>query len=136
VTNIPSDVQQVNTTWQQNLNGTVWQYYQMVNTMNPCPTGGTGCATFPPIQDPNNQINLTAFANTAVESYFQPSTCMDCHGFAAGNGAPSPLTGTNQIFTFALLNAYMPQTAATAAHRETLRATFKNLPKSKAVARQ
>jgi len=135
VTNIPSNVQQVNQNWQPNVSGTVWQYYQMVNTLNPCPTDGTNCATFPPINDANNQINLTVFANTAVESYFQNSTCMDCHGFAAGNGAPSPLTGTNQIFTFALLNAYMPQSAATAAHRDTLRATFRNPPKTKAVAK-
>ncbi|HEV7240796.1 MAG TPA: hypothetical protein VGQ36_16270 [Thermoanaerobaculia bacterium] len=134
VTNIPSNVQQANTTWQQNLSGTVWQYYQMVNTMNPCPSDGTDCATFPPINDTSNQINLTAFANTGIESYFQSSTCMDCHGSAAGNGAPSQMTGTNQIFTFVLLNAYMPQTASTTATRDALRAHFRNPPKSIPVA--
>jgi len=133
VTNIPANVQQANATWQQNLSGTVWQYYQMVNTLNPCPSDGTDCSTFQPIYDTSNQINLTEFANTGIETYFQNSNCMDCHGSAAGNGVPKPLTGTNQIFTFALLNAYMPQTAATTATRETLRAHFRNPPKSRAV---
>lgn len=135
VTPIPADVQAVNQTWQQNLSGTVWQYYEMVNTMNPCPTGGTDCAVFPPINDPTNPINLTVFGNTAIETYFQESTCMDCHGSAAGNGVPSPFTGTNQIFTFVLLNAYMPQTTETKTMRDTLRARFKNPPRVTRVSR-
>jgi hypothetical protein len=135
VTNIPADVQQVNQTWQQNLSGTVWQYYQMVNTLNPCPQGAQGCSQFPPINDPTNLVNTNIFANTAVESYFQSHSCMDCHGFADGDGAPSTLTGTNQIFTFVLQNAYYPQTtAATSKKAKTLKATFKNPPFSKMTA--
>lgn len=131
VTNIPSNVQQANQTWQQNLSGTVWQYYQMVNTANPCPSGGAVCYEFPPIKDPANLINLDVFANTAIESYFQTGNCLDCHGGAAGNGVPTPLTGTNQIFTFVLLNAYFPQNAASTAHAESLRASFHTLTQRK-----
>lgn len=95
----------------------------MVNTLNPCPVGASGCATFPPINDTSNQDNLAIFANTAVESYLQSSSCMDCHGGASGYNAPQPLTGTNQIFTFVLLNAYSaPSTTLTAAQSK-----FRNL---------
>lgn len=132
---IGSDVAAVNQTWQKNLAGTVWQYYQMVNTLNPCPSGSSTCVEFPPINDPNNLANTGIFANTAIESYFQNHTCMDCHGAAAGNGVPSPFTGTNQIFTFVLLNAYYPPTTAAAAKpHETFKALFKNPPFSKKVA--
>ncbi len=124
---IPTNVQQVNQNWQAALKGTVWQYYQMVNTLNPCPNGASGCATFPPINDANNQINVNAFSNAVIESYAQASngssqghTCMGCHGSAAGDGLNVPLTGTNQIFTFVLQNAYWDNTTAAAAQREKL----------------
>lgn len=134
VTPIPSDVQAVNQTWQSNLSGTPWQYYEMVNTLNPCPSGDDSCFTFPPIHDTTNQVNLGTFGNNAIETYFQNSSCMTCHGGAAGNGAPQPLTGTNQIFTFVLLNAYMPQNTQTLATRQSIRDLLKTLPQSKAVA--
>ena len=116
VTTIPANVQNVNQSWQQQLKGTVWQYYQMDNTLNPCPSGTLPCYTFPPLQDQGNQVNTADLANTAVESYFQqttdkppkPTSCMSCHGFADAQGTPSPFTGTNQIFTFVLQNAYNP----------------------------
>ena len=142
VTLIPPDVQAVNQVWMKQLQGTVWQYYQMVNTLNPCATGDSSCYSFQPINDPKNTINLNAYANTAIESYFQTTgtgssqtttTCMSCHGFASGNGAPSPLTGTNQIFTFVLLNAYMPSPSA-AAGREKLLRLFRNPPPVKLAA--
>ncbi len=123
----------MNQTWQKNLSGTVWQYYQMVNTQNPCPSDQTKCYDFPPIKDPKNLINVNFFANTAIESYVQQSNCATCHGDAAGNGAPQPLTGTNQIFTFVLLNAYMPQTSKTLAVHNRIVQLQKTLPKSKAL---
>jgi hypothetical protein len=132
VTTIPSSVQQVNAAWQKQLQGTVWQYYQMVNTLNPCPNGASGCAIFPPIKDPNNKANLAVFANTAVESYFQTSSCMDCHGYGTGQGAPKPLTGTNQIFTFVLQNAYNGAPSASAS-RQTFLRLFRTPPHSKLV---
>ncbi|MBV8515985.1 MAG: hypothetical protein JO197_01155 [Acidobacteria bacterium] len=134
VKNIPSEVQQVNQTWQKNLSGTVWQYYEMVHTLNPCPSGAKECYVFPPIKDQNNKIDLKIFGNNAIETYFQTSNCMTCHGSASGNGAPSPLTGTNQIFTFVLLNAYMPQTTQTNAKRSEIKRLLEVLPQSDAVA--
>ena len=125
VTLIPSYVQTVNQQWLKQLQGTVWQYYQMVNTLNPCSPGDSSCYIFPPINDANNMINLNVYANSAIESYFQTTTCMSCHGSAAGNGAPQPLTGTNQIFTFVLQNAYWPDAAA-AERREKLLQLFRN----------
>jgi hypothetical protein len=132
VTLIPPNVQQVNATWQKQLQGTVWQYYQMVNTLNPCPSGASGCAIFPPIKDPNNKDNLAVFANTAVESYFQTSSCMDCHGYGTGQGAPQPLTGTNQIFTFVLQNAYNGSSSASASRR-TFLSLFRKPPHSQLI---
>jgi hypothetical protein len=130
VTPIPTNVQQANQTWQKQLQGTVWQYYQMVNTLNPCSPGDTACATFYPLYDTSNQVNLSVYANTAIESYFQTHSCMDCHGSATGNGAPTKFTGTNQIFTFALLNAYYPQSAAA---RQRFLKLFRTPPHSKLV---
>ena len=135
VTNIPSDVQSANKTWQGNLNGTVWQYYQMVNTLNPCPSGVSGCVDFPPIYNTSNLVNTGVFANTAVESYYQTHSCLDCHGYGTGDGAPQPLTGTNQIFTFVLQNAYYQQPpSATAQMQTNLRNIFRKPPFSKAAA--
>jgi hypothetical protein len=131
VTNLPASVQQVNLTWQQQLQGTVWQYYQMVNTLNPCAVGESPCYTFPPpIAGSTSTANINIFANTAVESYFQPHSCLDCHGFGTGQGAPTPPTSTNQIFTFVLQNAYNSSTTATASRRKFL-TLFQKPPSSK-----
>ncbi len=134
VTPIASNVQQVNQNWQAQLSGTVWQYYQMVNTMNPCASDDTGCATFPPLNESTNLINVNAFANAVVESYAQASngssqghTCMGCHGSAAGDGVPSPFTGTNQIFTFVLQNAYYPNPGAAVQREKLLRLLYRPL---------
>ncbi|HZD95501.1 MAG TPA: hypothetical protein VE133_14660, partial [Candidatus Sulfotelmatobacter sp.] len=134
VTPIPQNVQQVNASWQKQLQGTVWQYYQMVNTLNPCASGASPCYTFPPIYDssPGHTINLNVFANTGVESYFQSSNCMDCHGSGTGQGAPQPLTGTNQIFTFVLQNAYNPSAAA-GATKQRLLTLFRKPPHSRLI---
>lgn len=133
VTLIPSYVQAVNQTWLKQVQGTVWQYYQMVSTLNPCSSGDASCYIFPPINDANNTINLNVYANTAIESYFQTTTCMSCHGSAAGDGAPSTMTGNNQIFTFVLQNAYWPDPSA-AAGREKLLRLFRNPPPAKLAA--
>jgi hypothetical protein len=134
VTTVPAGVQQVNQTWQQQLQGTVWQYYQMVNTLNPCAAGESPCYIFPPIKDPTNTVDTAVFANTAVESYFQTHSCMDCHGFGTGQGAPQPLTATNQIFTFVLQNAYNPSSSAKASRHNFL-SLFRKPPSSKLLAK-
>jgi hypothetical protein len=133
VTLLPSDVVNANKQWQQQLQGTVWQYYQMVDTLNPCSPGDSSCSIFPPLNDTNNKVNLNVFANTAIESYYQTHSCMDCHGYAEGDGAPSQFSSTNQIFTFVLQNAYWTGSAAKAKHERFLR-LFRNPPRGKLVA--
>lgn len=136
VTQIPPEVQAVNKSWQSQLTGTVWQYYQMVNTINPCAAGAATCYFFPPVPFCAN-INVGTFYNTAIESYVQApgATCMGCHGSAVGVGGPSSsqLTGTNQIFTFVLKNAYYTGPSA-AQERDNLLRLFRNPLPSKLVA--
>jgi hypothetical protein len=52
-------------------------------------------------------VNTNTLFNTTMETYFQAqgANCMSCHGSAAPQEAPTPLTATNQIFTFLLRNA-------------------------------
>jgi hypothetical protein len=135
VTLIPSNVQQVNQNWQAQLQGTVWQYYQMVNTLNPYSPGDGTPYTFPPINSQSDPINLNIYANAAIESYFQSTTtCMSCHGSAAGDGVPTPITGTNQIFTFVLQNAYWNNSSAAAATQKRLFQLFRTAHKAKLAA--
>jgi hypothetical protein len=134
VTTLPASVQRINQNWQQQLQGTVWQYYQMVNTLNPCAAGESPCYTFPPpIAGSTSTANVNVFANTAVESYFQTHSCLDCHGFGTGQGAPTPAMSTNQIFTFVLQNAYNPTTTANASRQKFL-TLFQKPPSSKPMA--
>lgn len=106
---IGSAVQAANQKWQGQspVQGTVWQYYQLVDTINPSVQGG------PSFSFPNNTtatVNTNTMANTTLETYSQgttaqPGSCMDCHAYGQPLGAPSPLTSANQIFTFVLQNA-------------------------------
>lgn len=116
----PVDVQAINSSWRGKLSGTVWSYYEMVNTANPCLPGTTQptCHTFGPLDDPKALINVTSFSNIAIESYLQKTNCHTCHAYAAGIGAPPDITGNDQIFTFVLQNAYSSDSAATAAVRQ------------------
>jgi hypothetical protein len=106
---IDSAVQAINQQYQGQgpVQNTVWQYYQLVQTINPSVQGG------PSFSFPNNTtatVNTNAMANVTLETYSQgttssPDSCMSCHAFGQPLGAPSPLTSTNQIFTFVLQNA-------------------------------
>lgn len=130
VTPIPSAVQQVNSTWQAALNQTVWQYYQMDDTINPCPSGASGCVGFH--LSGTTTVNTGVLANTAIESYGQATssgenTCLDCHAYAAPypyvqSGPPS---SSLQIFTFVLQNAFLSNT-----QQSISRQRFVNLLKS------
>lgn len=106
ITPIPSAVQQVNASWQAALNQTVWQYYEMDDTINPCPSGASGCVPFH--LSGSTTVNTGIMANTAVESYAQSTSCMDCHAFAAPQPyvKDGPPNGSLQIFTFVLENAF------------------------------
>ncbi|HBL28769.1 MAG TPA: hypothetical protein DD490_18195 [Acidobacteria bacterium] len=106
---ISSAVQAANQKWQGQspVQGTVWQYYQLIETINPSVQGG------PAFSFPNNTtatVNTNAMANVTMETYSQgtttaPDSCMTCHAGGQPLGAPQPLTSTNQIFTFVLENA-------------------------------
>lgn len=110
---LPGDVQQSNTFWQGQLQGTPFAYYQLDNTINPTVSGATGY-TFPPINDSSNTVGTSTLANTSMETYFQEpqQSCMSCHGYAQPQGAPSTQTASNQIFTFLLSNADSSSTTA------------------------
>ncbi len=117
VTNVSSSVQQVNQNWQSNLAGTVWQNYQLIDTINPSVQGGPTYSI--PISNAN--VNTNILANTAMETYVQGSgpgngqSCMDCHAYATPQGATQ--NSTNQVFTFLLSNATAPA-GVTAAYRK------------------
>lgn len=104
VTPIPSDVQQINALYQAQLKGTPWQYYQMVNTLNPMLNGPSKLPT-PPGSDVT--MNASEMVNTVMETYTQTSTnCNSCHAFAFPQGAPH--TSEFQVFTFLLGDANCP----------------------------
>lgn len=87
---IPDSTAALNTTWQQALKGTVWQYYQLVFTQWPSnPTvfktredGGI----YP--QDAGGAFPANGVTNSVMETYFQSqndaagaggNSCMSCH---------------------------------------------------------
>jgi hypothetical protein len=119
VTNVGSAVQSANQTWQNNLQGTVWANYQLIDTINPSVQGGP---TYP-IAITNTNVNTNILANTTMETYLQGNgpgngqSCMDCHAFATPQGAPKTNPSANQIFTFVLSNAGMPLSAAAKAKK-------------------
>jgi hypothetical protein len=104
VTALPADVVAINNTYRGMLSGTVWQYYELVNTLNPQSDG--------PCTLPNNNNNLKLNAcemvNTTMETYIQAQTsCVSCHAFALPQGAPNN-DPNFQIFTFLLGTAPTP----------------------------
>jgi hypothetical protein len=87
---IPDSTAALNTTWQKALNGTVWQYYELVMTQWPSnPTvfktredGGI----YP--QDAGGAFPANGVTNSVMETYFQSqsdaagaggNSCMNCH---------------------------------------------------------
>jgi len=104
VTPVSADVEAINQKWQGKVQGTVWANYELIDTVNPAVQGGPSYP-FPPINAPGTPVNTNVMANSTMETYFQTTSCMNCHGSASPQGAPSPLTSANQIFTFVLQNA-------------------------------
>lgn len=120
VTNVSPNVQQINQTWQNNLAGTVWANYQMIDTINPSTPGTTPY----PIPITSATVNTNILANTSMETYFQGQSfgksCMDCHAqFGFPQGAPQ--TPTYQVFTFVLGDAQTPPPANVRLTAEALR---------------
>ncbi len=128
---IPGDVQTANAAYQAALKGTVWQYYQLIDVMNPVPEGTPGAAPVPLSPNPNpppnsgptvfsgSFANTGQLANVTLETYQQldpsitgtpPQSCVNCHGqFGYPQGVPSGLDPAQlsnyQIFTFLLGDA-------------------------------
>ena len=114
-TPIPSEVETINAKYQGMLKGTVWQYYQMINTLNPQPNGPSKLPT-----PPGNDItmNVQGMVNSTMETYTQAQknsttgaitamNCNDCHAFGYPQGAPTNTTEF-QVFTFLLGDATSP----------------------------
>lgn len=87
---IPDSTATLNTTWQQALKGTVWQYYQLVMTQ--WPSNPTDFKTrevggiYP--QDSGGAFPANGVTNSVMETYFQSqsdaagaggNSCMSCH---------------------------------------------------------
>jgi hypothetical protein len=106
VTPIPATVAALNASYQRKLSGTPWQYYQMINTLNPMPGGPCAITNIPN----GAAINACEMVNVTMETYTQVKTqCNSCHqlGFPQGNIRPADL-GDLQIFTFLLGHAQKP----------------------------
>lgn len=101
-TPIPPAVQLLNAQYRAALAGTVWQHYQMVNTLNPNPAGAPdpGCT----VPGSTAVPNVCVMANTTIETYDQALSCESCHAFAFPIG-PSKKAAQYQIFTFMLQHA-------------------------------
>ena len=114
-TAIPAAVQKINSFWQSQVAGTPWQYYQLIDAVNPPVAAGPSYSISDVFNTtaPNVIVNLPVLANTSMETYSQRLNCVSCHGAAAPIGAPKPLTSANQIFTFLLGDADSPSTKAT-----------------------
>ena len=111
VTPIPATVAALNASYQKKLTGTLWQYYQMVNTLNPMP-GGPCALTDPPLS--GAAMNTCDMVNVTIETYTQVNTqCNSCHQFGFPKGVleltpQPPDLGKLQIFTFLLGHAQDP----------------------------
>ncbi|MDQ3742868.1 MAG: hypothetical protein M3444_00510 [Acidobacteriota bacterium] len=122
LTPMSGDVQAVNRQYQSMLGGTVWQYYELVGSLNPYVKGAAGPQkyvvphhSYPDSADPA-YINTRDLANTSMEAYVQPTSCIVCHAYAVPWGAtficdPKGCSDVSkfQAFTFLLKYAQPPQ---------------------------
>ena len=134
VTPIDSTTKAVNQAMQANIAstspGSVWQYYQLINTI-----WSTNSAPPPAAPQRASDVQLqamqpqgvypfpsqTSIASTVLETYVQDSTCIKCHvqaTLAAVNGVESPWFAD---FSFLLGNASTPPAAGKKMLRRPLR---------------
>ena len=67
--------------------GAIWQYYQLVMTQWPKDLNQPNVGGGPMFSIPGGTAPSTAYANPAMETYFQTpiqNGCMNCHSFARG----------------------------------------------------
>jgi len=129
VTPVQSDSIPVTRRYQQLLNGTVWQNYELTGVQFPvnpmqndqpqgnlkgngqCYVAGTDHDTLPAFQ-----LNDCYLANVTMETFVQSTSCATCHSYGAPLGVPRTPRGRPtfdalvqfQIFTFMLLQAQAP----------------------------
>ena len=102
---ILSEIETINLQYNQKLQGTVWQYYQMVGTVNP-PTNGHSI----PASGIMPAANIASMYNTTLETY-TGGNCISCHSYGFPQGASQWKTADPtyykniQIFTFLLGDA-------------------------------
>lgn len=105
VTAIPPEITTASAAWQRRapIAGTPWQYYQLVGTVHPTPTG-TGV---PMTSYQDDRVNTATMANSTLETYQQESNCVSCHATAAPQGFPEGQDVPHELqnFTFILGNA-------------------------------
>lgn len=100
---ILSEIETINLQYNQKLQGTPWQFYQMVGTVNP-PTEGHEVAASGIMP----AANIASMYNATLETY-TGGNCISCHSYGFPQGA-SQWEGTDyykdiQIFTFLLGDA-------------------------------
>lgn len=108
-TPIPSYIDSLNTIYQALLDGTVWEYYQMVGVVNQ----SVGTYIGPELPYPANTniyTNTNSMTNVAMETYMQNpvSNCVTCHAFGTPLYYESDKAyaySNSQIFTFLLSDA-------------------------------
>jgi hypothetical protein len=116
LTPIPSAVEESNKRYRAGLKGTVWYFYELVDTMNQsvgnAKTKQMLAGHNRPTVKPNDVVYMNTFpmANTTMETYLQHMSCMDCHGYYGVPIGPKAKKdyvqfGNLQIFTFFLQHA-------------------------------
>lgn len=109
---IPDEVERINATWRDRLEGSVLFYYQMIGTQNrnidvPNPNLGPGVVGAQ-ASSTNNLINTT------LESYTQKGwSCALCHQNALPQGVPVPLPPNRPEFEDLRIISFLLQDAKT-----------------------
>jgi hypothetical protein len=109
-------VAESNRSYRAGLRGTVWYFYELVDTMNQsvgnAKTRQMLAGHNRPAVKPNDVVYMNTFpmANTTMETYLQHMSCMDCHGYYGVPIGPKSKKdyvqfGNLQIFTFFLQHA-------------------------------
>jgi hypothetical protein len=121
LTDIPDDARAVNQKYQSMLSNTVWKNYELVGNLGPYVAGSSTPkpkffvpnGTPPGSTDQPVYINSRDLANTTMEAYVQPTSCIICHAYAVPWGVfysrPKDMN-TFQSFTFLLRYANQPKT--------------------------
>lgn len=99
----------INMVYNKMLQGTPFQYYQLVGTVNPPSPGQKAYIDSAPPKYPPVSVNTPMMMNTTMETYVpvfaKRSNCVTCHisgyPFMPAN-TPLPYSGDYQVFTFLL----------------------------------